>query len=73
LIVVYIDKWQPPKAKAPPLYLLFNASYFASPSKQTNNSKWNPNGLRPAHGFGERRHHDLVAPLLYPWRKSIIN
>jgi len=23
----------------------------------------------PAHGVGERRRHDLMAPLLYPWRE----
>jgi hypothetical protein len=62
-------KRRPPKAKAPPLSLLFAASYFASPSKQTNDSKRNPNGSRPAHGVGERRCHDLVAPLLHPWRE----
>jgi hypothetical protein len=59
----------PPKAKTPPLFLLFDASYFASPSKQTNNSKRNPDGLQPAHGIGEQRLHDLVVPLLYPWRE----
>jgi hypothetical protein len=62
-------KRRPPKAKAPPLSLLFDASYFASPSKQTNNSERNPDGLWPAHGVGEQRRHVLVAPLLYPWRE----
>ncbi len=67
-LLFILIKRQPPKAKAPPLSLLFNASYFASPSEQTNDSERNPNGLRPAHGIGERRRHDLVVPLLYPWR-----
>ncbi len=61
-------KRRPPKAKAPPLSLLFDASYFASQSEQTNDSKRNPDSLWPAHGVGERRRHDLVVPLLYPWR-----
>jgi hypothetical protein len=62
-------KRRSPKAKAPPLSLLFDASYFASSSKQTNDSEHNPDSLRPAHGVGEQRRHDLVAPLLYPWRE----
>ncbi len=69
-LLFILIKWRPPKAKAPPLSLLFDASYFASPSKQTNNSERNPNGLQPAHGIGERRRHDLVAPLLYPRREK---
>jgi hypothetical protein len=28
-----------------------------------------PTACGPAHGVGERRRHDLVVPLLYPWRK----
>jgi hypothetical protein len=68
-LLFILIKRQPPKAKAPPLSLSFDASYFASPSKQTNDSKRNPNSLWPAHGVGERRHHDLVGPLLYPWRE----
>ncbi len=68
-LLFILIKWQPPKAKATPLSLLFAASYFVSPSKQTNDSKRNPDGLRPAHGIGERRHHDLVAPLFHPWRE----
>jgi hypothetical protein len=68
LLFILIER-RPPKAKAPPLSLLFNASYFASPSKQTNDSERNPDGLQPAHGIEERRRHDLEAPLLYPWRE----
>jgi hypothetical protein len=68
-LLFILIKRRPPKAKAPPLSLLFDASYFASPSKQTNNSERNPDGLWPAHGIGVRWHHDLVAPLLYPWRE----
>ncbi len=68
LLFILIKK-QPPKAKALPLSLLFDASYFASPSKQTNDSKRNPDGLQPAHGIGERWLHNLVVPLLYPWRE----
>jgi hypothetical protein len=45
------------------------ASYFASPSEKTNNSERNSDGLQPAHGIGEWWRHDLVAPLLYPWRE----
>ncbi len=69
LLLFILIKRHPPKAKAPPLSLLFDASYFASPSKQTNNSKRKPDSSRPAHGVGERRRHDLVAPLLHPWRE----
>jgi hypothetical protein len=68
-LLFILIKRQPPKAKASPLFLLFDASYFTSPSKQTNNSERNPYGSWPAHGVGEWRHHDLVAPLLYPWRE----
>ncbi len=67
-LLFILIKRQPPKAKAPPLSLLFDASYFASLCEQTNNSERNPDSLRPAHCVGERRHHDLVASLLYPWR-----
>ncbi len=63
-------KRRPPKAKAdPPLSPFFDASHFAPPSKQTNNSERKPNGSQPACGVGERRRHDLVVPLLYPWRE----
>ncbi len=68
-LLFILIKRQPPKANAPPLSLLFDASYFASPSKQTNDSKCNPNSLQPAHGIGEQQHHDLVAPLLHPWKE----
>jgi hypothetical protein len=68
-LLFILIKRRPPKAKAPPLSLLFDASYFTTPSEQTNNSKSNPDSLRPLHGIGERRYHDLVAPLLYPWRE----
>jgi hypothetical protein len=68
-LLFILIKQRPPKAKAPPLSLLFDASYFASPSEQTNNSERNPDGSRPAHGIGEQRCHDLVVPLLYPWRE----
>jgi hypothetical protein len=39
------------------------------PSEQTKESELEPDGLRPAYGVRERRHHDLVVPLLYPWRE----
>ncbi len=68
LLFIFIKR-RPPKAKAPPLSLFFDASYFASPSEQTNDSDRNPNGLQPAHSIGERWRHDLVASLLYPWRE----
>ncbi len=68
-LLFILIKRRPPKAKAHPLSLLFDASYFTSPSKQTNNSERNPDGSWPVHGIGERRRHDLVAPLLYPWRE----
>ncbi len=62
---------QPPKAKAPPLSLLFDASYFAPPREQTNDNKRNPEGSWPACGVVEQRRHDLVAPLLYAWRERV--
>ncbi len=68
-LLFILIKRQPPKAKAPPLSLLFDASYFASPSEQTNNSKRNRDSSRPVHGVGEQRRQDLVAPLRYPWGK----
>jgi hypothetical protein len=63
-LLFILMKRQPPKAKAPPLSLLFVAFYLASPSKQTNDSERNPNSSRPAHGIGERRRHDLVTTAL---------
>jgi hypothetical protein len=68
-LLFILIKRRPPKAKAPLLSLLFDASYFASPSEQTNDSECNPDSLRPAHGIGEQWRHDLVVPLLYPWRE----
>jgi hypothetical protein len=68
-LLFILIKRRPPKAKSPPLPLLFDASYFASPSKQTNDIECNPDSSRPAHGVGEQRRRDLVAPLLYPWRE----
>ena len=57
------------KAQASPIPLFFDPSLFAPPNEQTNDSERKPGGSRPAHGVGERRRHDLMAPLLYPWRK----
>jgi hypothetical protein len=68
-LLFILIKRRPPKAKAPPLSLLFDASYFASLSEQTNDSERNPDSSRPVHGVGERQHHDLVVLLLYPWRE----
>ncbi len=68
-LLFILIKWRPPKAKAPSLSLLFDASYFASASEQTNDSERNPDGSQPAHGVEERWRHDLVAPLLYPWKE----
>jgi hypothetical protein len=36
---------------------------------QTNDSERGPNSSPPSHGVGEWRRHDLVAPLLYPWKE----
>ena len=59
-----------PKAQASPLSaLFFDPSNFAPPSERTDDSKRNSNGSWPAHGVGERRHHDLIAPLIYPRRE----
>ncbi len=52
-----------------PLSLFFDASHFAPPSKQTNNSEHKLDGSRPAYVVGEQRRYDLVVPLLYPWRE----
>jgi hypothetical protein len=52
-----------------PLSLFFDASHFTPPSKQTNDSERKPDSSPPAYGVGERRCHDLVVPLLYPWRE----
>ncbi len=68
-LLFILIKRRPPKAKAPPLSLLFDASYFVSPSEQINDSERNPDSSRPVHGIGEWRRHDLLAPLLYPWRE----
>ncbi len=61
-------KWRSPKTKAAPLSLFFDASHFAPPSEHTNDSERKPHSLRPTYGVGEQRRHDLVVPLLYPWR-----
>ncbi len=60
---------RPPTAKAPPLSLFFYASYSPLPSKQTIDSERKLDGSRPAYCVGERRCHDLVVPLLSPWRE----
>ncbi len=74
-LLFILIKWRPPKAKAAPLSLLFHACYFASPSKQTNDSKRNLDRLRPAHGIGERRRHDLgdatALPMEREWAKPL--
>jgi hypothetical protein len=60
-----------PKAQAYPLStLFFDRSNFSPPSEQTDDSKHKSNGLRPVHGFGKQRCHDLMAPLIYPRRES---
>ncbi len=68
-------KRRPSKAKGPPISLFFSSINI--PPQTTGNRP--PQTFRPglasspthplAHGVGERRRHDLVAPLLYPWRE----
>ncbi len=55
------------KAKAPPPSLLFNAFYFASPSKQTNDSKCDPDSPQPEHGVGEQRQFGGATALPIEW------
>ncbi len=57
------------RPRQPPLTLFFDPSLYAPPNEQINDSKCKPNGLQPAHGFGEQQCHDLMVPLLYPWRE----
>jgi hypothetical protein len=57
------------KDPSSPSSLYFLIPLFSPPpSKRTNDSKRNPDSSRPPYGVGERRHHDLLVPLLYPWR-----
>ena len=71
LIVACLQNGGHPKAQASPLSALFFVpSNFAPPSERNDKSVRNPNNLRPAHGVGEQRRHDLMAPLLYPRRES---
>jgi hypothetical protein len=53
-----------------PPSLFFDGLRCNAPNKGTNDSECKPDGSRPAHGVGERRRHELMAPLLYPWRES---
>jgi hypothetical protein len=39
------------------------------PNKESDANKLKPGSLQPAHTLEERQWHDLVVPLLYPWRK----
>ena len=57
-----------PKAQASPhpVTLFFNMSLFALPRLSNRRQRPNPDGLRPAHGVGERQHRDWMAPLLLP-------
>ncbi len=54
--------------RPPSLYFLIR-SLQPPPKKQTNDSKRDRDSSLPPHGVGEWRRHDLVAPLLYPWRE----
>ena len=62
-------KRRPPKAKATPPSLCFDGLRCDAPNVQTNDSERKPDGSRPANGVGERRRHDLEAPLIKPWRE----
>ena len=54
--------------RPPSLYFLIR-SLQPPPKKQTNDSKRDRDSSPPPYGVGEWRRHDLVAPLLYPWRE----
>jgi hypothetical protein len=70
LLCVILQNGGHPKAQASSLFaLFFDPSNFTPPSERTDDSKRNSNGSWPAHGVGERRHHDLIAPLIYPRRE----
>jgi len=68
-LLCLLAKRRPPKAKTSPLSLCFGGLHCNAPNKGTNDSERKPDGSRPAHDVGERRRHDLVAPLAYPWRE----
>ena len=68
-LLCLLAKRRPPKAKTSPPSLFFGGLHCNAPNKGTNDSERKPDGSRPAQGVGERRHHDLVAPLAYPGRE----
>ena len=57
------------KAQAPPPPSIFRSLSFCPPQRSNRQHRPNPDGSRPAHGVGERRRRDWMAPLLYPWRE----
>ena len=52
-----------------PLSLFSDLVTSPPQKKQTNDSERDPDSSPPPHGVGERRRHDLVAPLPSPWRE----
>jgi hypothetical protein len=70
LLFVNLQNGGHPKAQASPLSnLFFDPSHFTPPSEQTDASVCNPDSLRPAHGVGDQRRHDLMAPPGRPTEK----
>ena len=49
---------------------IFRSLSFRPPQRSNRQHRPNPDGSRPAHGVGERRRHDLMAPLIYPRREN---
>ena len=68
-LLCLLTKRRPPKAKTLPPSLFFDGLHCNAPNEQTSDSEHKPDSSRPAHGVGKRRRHDLMAPLLYPWRE----
>ena len=66
---VFPTKRRPPKAENPPPSLFFDGLHFSTQNKGTNCGAAKPDGARLAWAHRERRRHELVAPLAYPWRE----
>ncbi len=64
---VFINR-QPPKAKALPSSLFFDGACVGSPNTGTNHDAAKPDRARLEPAYGKRQHHELAAPLPYPWR-----
>ncbi len=56
------------KGQDPPSSLFFDVAHVGTSNKGTDSGAAYPECARLVQAYRKRRHHDLVAPLTYPWR-----